>query len=131
LFVQPEDFAPLAGRFILSERVEIYIPTTIHNIPASRRVVNVARRLAASSFAKWFGGYTETRGVGGWVSPDKGLIRETVFIVAAGCTTAALAEHLPAVVALAEKIADAMEQEAVTVSVNGRMVFVNVPVAVS
>lgn len=119
---------PLAGLSGLASKVAIIVPTTIHDTPAPANVVAYQREKVAESFSRWFGGFSEYAGNGGWYSERLGkLIREPVYRVEAGCDPAALARCLPSVLDLARSIAVAMEQEAVTVEVNGKTYFVPAP----
>lgn len=119
---------PLHGLQALTARVAVYVPTTIHAEPAPAAVIDDNRDLAARTLAALFGGFTEVAGHGGWFGQSGRLIRESVFITFSACTPEALAENLDAVITLAGSIAVAMDQEAVTVEVNGSIYFVPQPV---
>lgn len=124
---------PLAGIPALTSKVALYIPTTLHDKLLScteDQVVRYQREKVAEALSRWFGGYTEVAGHGGWYSERLGkLIREPVWIIYAGCEPAALARCLPSLVDLARSIATAMEQEAVTLEIDGRLYFVPPAVA--
>lgn len=116
---------PLAGIPSLGCRVAIYVPTTIHDEPAEANVVRFNREKVAEALSRYFGGYTEVAGTGGWYSESLGkVIREPVWIVYAGADRKALDRCLPSLVRLAGSIAGAMSQECVTLEVEGRMYFV-------
>lgn len=127
-FVLPPAADPLAGLARLAARVAIYVPTTLHAEPAPAAVVNAQRTRVAAAFARWFGGYTETTAVGGyWSEMTDCLIREEVTIVYSATEPATLARVLNNVVQLARSVAAAMNQECVTLEVNGATYFVPRP----
>ncbi len=127
-FVHPTSRNPLAGLTPHKGRVAIYVPTTIHDRPAPADVVCYQRDKVAELLSRWFGGYTELRGSGGWYSEKKGkLIRETVYVVYAAADPATINAVLPRLVEVAQSIAVAMDQEAITVEVNGTVYFVTAP----
>lgn len=116
---------PLAKLTPHKGRVAIYVPSTIHAKPAPADVVQYQRDKVAESLARWFGGFTELVGTGGWYSEKLGkLIRETVYVVFAAGDPATIKRILPRLIETARSVAVAMEQEAVTVEVNGALYFV-------
>lgn len=126
--VEPARSNPFAGLTPHKGRVAVYVPTTIHDKPAPEAVVKYERDKVAETLARWFGGYTELTGTGGWYSEKKGeLIRETVYVVYAAAEPATVAAVLPRLIEVARSIAVAMEQEAITVEVNGTVYFVPHP----
>jgi len=127
---RPESFTParnpLAGLPGLTSRVAVYVPSTYDvDQLTTAQVVNYQREKVAETLSRYFGGYTEVIGSGGWFSEQKGkVIRETVYIVYAGCDPQALARCLASVIRLAGQVARDMRQEAVTVEIDGRLYFV-------
>ncbi len=121
----PHKKNPLQGLVSKAERVAVYIPTTMHDQPASEQVVAYQREKVAEMLSRWFGGFTEITGMGGWYSEQTGkLIRETVYIVYAVAEAKAIKRIIPRLVEVARSIAVAMEQEAVAIEVSGETYFV-------
>ncbi len=116
---------PLAGIPSVKARVSIYVPSTMDGDPAGSLVIKYQRDKVAESLSRWFNGFTEIEGRGGWYSEKKGRLEiEPIYVIYAGCEPAALARCLPSVVRLAGDVARAMFQECVTLDVNGVLYFV-------
>jgi hypothetical protein len=126
--IPPRQNNPLrakAKESLLSHKIAIYIPSTIHgNLPAPSALVSKRVTQAKMKFAKLFGGFTAYKAQGGWVSPVQGLVEEDVMIVQAFSNDAGLAS-VPAVKALAQEIAREMTQESVSVEVDGTLYFIH------
>ena len=107
----------------MQNRVALYVPGTsgaVNSDPAlaARMVEEVAERLS-----ELFGGATISLAAGAWVSEQYGLIREDVTIVysyAEELTEQALLE----VRRMADEIKTGMEQEAVSVEINGALYLI-------
>lgn len=109
-------------KFDLSCKVAIYVPSTTETNKATdntKQVENVMCR-----FSDWFGGCTASEAVGGWHSPEYGLIVESVKIVYAYTDEKTLAARFADVVNLCKSIKYDMKQEAVTLEVNNQIAFI-------
>lgn len=112
----------LKFKFDLDSKVSIYVPSTQNvNVPIdnSEQVRSVITELS-----RLFGGATATQAVGGWVSESGETILEKVTIVYSFCTSEQLREHFEDVYGIAQRIKDEMQQEAVTLEINGQVKFV-------
>lgn len=112
----------LKFKFDLDSKVSIYVPSTQNvNVPIdnSEQVRSVITELS-----RLFGGATATQAVGGWVSESGETILEKVSIVYSFCTSEQLREHFEDVYGIAQRIKDEMQQEAVTLEINGQVKFV-------
>lgn len=112
----------LKFKFDLDSKVSIYVPSTQNvNVPIdnSEQVRSVITELS-----RLFGGATATQAVGGWVSESGETILEKVSIVYSFCTSEQLREHFEDVYGIAQRIKHEMQQEAVTMEINGQVKFV-------
>lgn len=105
----------------LEDQVAVYIPSTLNANEAtdSKRFVDEALVLLSDLY----GGSTATPGLGGWNSPDHGLITEDVTIVYA-YTSGHKAELLNQVYEFAQYVKDEMSQEMVSVEINKKLYFI-------
>lgn len=111
---------------MLSHRIAIIIPSTKNgNVPAPE-LHDVWVRKAKELFAKTFGGFTATPGMGGWLSDVHGLIEEPVMTVHSNTDDSGL-NSLQTIREFAVLLATAMGQEAVSVEVDNALEFVSVP----
>jgi hypothetical protein len=109
---------------ILDHRIAIYVPSTIKgNQPAPAELVAKWVRASKIKLASLFGGFTAYAGQGGWFSTELGLIEENVTIVQAFTDADGLAK-VAQVRELAQAIATEMEQEVVSVEVDGQLNFI-------
>ena len=118
----PAEIMQQAAQIALPQRVALYVPSTqdvTHATDNTAQVERVARALCG-----WFGGATAQQSTGYWISDTAGLVREAVTIVYAACTAAQLREHLPDVLQLAQQIKQEMQQEAVSVELNGALYII-------
>lgn len=106
----------------LPQRVALYVPSTTDTDKPTDNAAQVER--VARDFCGWFGGATAQQNTGYWLSESAGLVREAVTIVYAACTAAQLREHLPDVLTLAQQIKAEMQQEAVSVEINGALYII-------
>jgi hypothetical protein len=112
---------------MLNHKIAVYIPSTVKgNQPAPADLIQKWERQAKITLASLFGGFTAYHGQGGWFSPEHGLIEENVTIVQAFTDEAGLA-NVGKVRELAQEIASAMEQEVVSVEVDGQLNFIAPP----
>jgi hypothetical protein len=106
---------------MLDHKVCIYVPGTVavnHQCPTSQA------RWADKALEKlslWFGGATSLPGIGAWVSPTFGLVKEPIIFVFSFTDQGTLDRNVDAVMALAGQIGADMGQEAVGVEIDGRM----------
>ena len=109
---------------MLDHKIAIYVPSTVKgNQPAPADLVAKWVRQAKIKLANLFGGFTAYAGQGGWYSPEHGLIEENVTIVQAFTDQEGLTK-VPQVRELAQDIAREMEQEVVSVEVDGQLNFI-------
>ncbi len=106
----------------LPQRVALYVPGTQGPATATDNAAQVER--VARAFCGWFGGATAQPSAGYWISDTAGLVREAVTIVYAACTADQLRERLPDVLTLAQQIKAEMQQEAVSVEINGALYII-------
>jgi hypothetical protein len=109
---------------MLNHKVAIYVPSTVKgNQPAPADLIAKWVRQSKIKLANLFGGFTAYVGQGGWYSAEFGLIEENVTIVQAYTDEEGLTK-VPQVRELAQAIASEMEQEVVSVEVDGQLNFI-------
>jgi len=112
---------------MLTNYVKLYIPST-NNVKADAPAALIRATVEATMrlFAILFGGFTCTKGKGGWMAEGgTALVVEDVYMVASFCDRAALVRGLPGVIERAQTICDRFGQECVSVEVNGALYFVS------
>lgn len=119
---EPAEIMQQAAQIALPERVALYVPSTTDTDKPTDNAAQVER--VAREFCGWFGGATAQKSTGYWTSDAAGLVREAVTIVYAACTADQLREHLPDVLQLAQQIKAEMQQEAVSVELNGALYII-------
>ena len=115
-------FDQIAGAVKLDSRVSVYVPgTTDTDKPADNReqVEKVAAKLSAM-----FGGATATEARGYWCSQSAGLVAEGVTIVYSAATPEAVQAHAAEVVQLCQQIKEDMQQEGVSLDVDGTLYII-------
>ena len=108
--------------FDLDSKVSIYVPSTQNvseHCDNSEQVKKVITELA-----QMFGGATASEAVGGWVCENGETVLERVTIVYSFCTSEQLRQHFDDVYGIAQRIKKEMQQEAVTLEINGQVKFV-------
>jgi hypothetical protein len=114
----------------MNHKVAVIIPSTINaNQRASPETVGKWVRCAKTTFAQLFGGFTSHSAVGGWMSPEHGLVEENVTVVSSFTDSNGL-KRLGDVRAFASRMAAALSQEAIAVEVDHSLEFVT-PLAVA
>lgn len=108
----------------LTNRISIFVPSTYEGNKPAKRMQKKAAKHAVKYLCKYFGGSTAQEAQGFWHSPEKGLITEKQVIVFAQCSDNDLQAHKESVFNIAKAISKYMKQEAVTVTVNNEMFFV-------
>lgn len=109
-------------KFDLDSKVSIYVPSTTNvDVPVDNKeqVKSVIKELSLL-----FGGATASNAVGGWVAENGETIIEHVTIVYSFCTSEQLRDKFDEVYGIAERIKNEMQQEAVTLEINGQVKFV-------
>jgi len=110
---------------MLTHKIAIYVPSTVKgNQPAPAVLVAKLVKASKVKLASLFGGFTAFVGQGGWHSPEHGLIEENVTIVQSFTDEAGLV-HVHEVKELAKQIAKEMQQEVVSVEVDGALHFIS------
>lgn len=104
----------------LSNEIAIFVPSTIGSAPASQETVSRIVDQALVALSSVNGGATATAGVGAWIASDGTLIKETVTIVSSNCGEVTM-QTLRTLAKLRRLVRDTMQQEAVTVKVNGTL----------
>ena len=112
----------LKFKFDLSSRVTLYVPRTINVNETTNNETQVKKVLTA--FCGWFGGATASEARGGWLSQSAGLVIESVTIIYAYCKENDLSANFENIIKLATEIKNEMQQEAVTLEINGQIAFI-------
>lgn len=110
------------GGVQLPHRVAVYVPSTqgpAETTDNAKQGQRVARELS-----EMFGGATATTARGFWVSDAAGLVAESVTIVYASCTDKQYHEQVPEVIRIAQRIKEEMQQEAVSIELDGILYLV-------
>ena len=71
-----------------------------------------------------FGGATSFECVGGWIANNGDIITEKVNIVYSFCDKKSLQNNLSKVINICQQIKKDMQQEAVTLEINGKATFI-------
>lgn len=109
----------------LQHRIAVFVPSTINaNESASAEVIAKWITAAKMTFARLFGGFTAHNAVGGWVSPEHGLIEEQVTVVASFTDEDGLG-FVEKIKEFAAEMALALNQEAVSVEFDNQLEFVS------
>ena len=107
-----------------NHKIGLIILSTVNaNEAASTEIVSKWVKCAKVQFAQLFGGFTSHNAVGGWLSPELGLIEENVTVVSSFTDEHGL-KRLGDVKAFAAKMGRALSQEAVAVEVDHSLHFV-------
>ena len=105
----------------LSSRITIYVPSTknINEEIDNTEYVNKTHEL----LSKCFGGATETKAIGSWISVS-GLVKEKTTMIFAFCEEEALENHIEEVIDWCEVMKKELTQEAIALEVNGELYFI-------
>ncbi len=108
--------------FKLSSRITIYVPSTIDIDKAidTTEYVNKTHELLSTCF----GGSTETKAVGCWMSPTAGLVKETTTMVFSYCKQEDLEKYIDEVYRWCYTMREELKQDSIAVELNGEMYFV-------
>jgi hypothetical protein len=102
--------------------IALYIPSTTSIDTEADTSATLAR--VQTDLSNRFGGTTTTTGIGTWMSPTAGLVKEEVSIVRARTDETTLAANTDAMVELAESIKAELSQDAVALEINGTLYLV-------
>ena len=108
----------------LNHRIAVYVPSTFAGNKPARMMQRRETKRAARYLCNLFGGCTQTRAAGYWMSTEKGLIKEGQNIIYSACTEESKKAHTAKVIAYAKRLARRMQQEAVTVEIDGVLNFI-------
>lgn len=112
----------LKFKFDLDCKVAVYVPSTVNVNEQTDNAEYVRRTIG--ELADMFGGATATQAVGGWRCANGDLVIEKTTIVYSFCSSEQLREHFADVYAICERLKKEMQQEAVTLEINGQVKFV-------
>lgn len=100
----------------------IYIPGTIN---INRDIDNAKHvNAVATMFADMFGGATSQDVTGYWVSSDHGIVTEKITQVYSFSKTEDINKHLPKILAYCERLKVELQQEAISLELNGKLYFI-------
>lgn len=116
------DATIFSGLVSLSHRVTVYVPGTNGVNAAADNSSHVQR--VAVALSDWFGGATASPVLGYWLSPSAGLVSEHTTMIFAFCDEVALQSHADDLIKLCADLRDTLQQEAVALEVDGKMLFV-------
>lgn len=110
----------IPGAAILTSKVAVFIPATVGGsaVDNSAEVDNAAALLSGL-----FGGATIQPGAGCWLSDSGALVKEATTTVYAFCSPEAAEDHAGAVVDFMQRIKAEMQQEAVAIEIDGKMII--------
>lgn len=107
---------------MLKHKFSIYVPSTVNINETTDNTEKVRETLVFLSGL--FGGATSTAASGAWVSDSAGLVVEDVTICYAFCSFWQMLRNRKTVKAYAARIREEMQQDAVSVEIDGRLLFV-------
>jgi len=107
---------------MLSHKFSVYVPSTIDTNNETDNTKQVNETL--SFLSSLFGGATKTDAFGAWVSATAGLVTEKVSVCYAYCSLIDKYKHIKKVKEFAKTLKEEMKQEAVSLEIDGRLLFV-------
>lgn len=115
----------LAERAALQHTITVYVPTTIGEKQMHPKSDEVAEMVdyVAKEMAKRHGGFTVTRGSGGWVNQAGETVHEPVYMVRSNLAEMDVTDTNHAV-RIAEHVKDIMSQDLVSLEVDGKLYFI-------
>jgi hypothetical protein len=115
----------LSSLFSLPHSVSVVVPSTIDvDSMMDASEVEATVNSVVRDMSLLFGGATATKGRGGWVSNDLGLVTEDVTIVESSCTEDALNAHIKTVISMCVRLKKEMTQESIALKVDGKLFLV-------
>ena len=107
----------------MDNKVSIYVPSTVNvnqRINNNKQVLSIIKQMSLL-----FGGATSYKCTGCWVAADTGdSVTEQVNIVYSFCDRKSLQNNLSNVINICQQIKKEMQQEAVTLEINGKATFI-------
>ena len=105
----------------LSSKITVYVPATIdvNKEIDTTEYVNKTHELLSACF----GGATETKAIGSWIS-EKGLIKEKTTMIFSYCSDIDLENSIEKVIDWCETMKKELSQEAIAMELNGELYFV-------
>ena len=106
----------------MDNKVSIYVPSTVNinqRINNNKQVMDTIKQMSLL-----FGGATSYKCTGGWVADNSEIVTERVNIVYSFCSKKSLQDNLPKVINICQQIKKDMQQEAVTLEINGKATFI-------
>lgn len=114
----------LSKNMSLTERVAIYVPSTI-NIDKSIDNAHYVN-MVTTKLCKLFGGATSYNAMGSWYSDElKKVITENITIIYSNCTKKQLENNIFQVWDIANDLKNTMAQECISLEINGDLYFVD------
>ena len=110
----------------MGNQIQLIVPSTRHKTP-SPVDCDYFTRIVKQEFAKLFGGFTATQGTGGWFSKKLNRVIEENVTIVTSYTDDDGMQHLEKIRKIASAIATCMQQECVSVIINGVMEFISPP----
>ncbi len=107
---------------MLSHKFSIYVPSTMDTNKETDNTKKVNETL--SFLSSLFGGATKTDAFGAWVSATAGLVTEKVSLCYAYCSLIDKYKHIKKVKEFARNLKNEMNQEAVSLEIDGKLLFV-------
>lgn len=112
----------LRALFPLSQKVRLYVPSTVNIDEATDNTEHVEQTL--KMFGELFGGATSYEALGAWNGSNGKLIQESVTIVESYANKLGSKDIMQLIV-YAKQLCKNMSQDAIAVEVNGSMGFIS------
>lgn len=106
----------------LTARVAVYVPGTNGAAAESDNSEYIKR--TAAQLSGFFGGATAQECRGFWVSDEHGLIEEKTTVIYSNATPADLEAHAADILTIAEALKEELNQEGISVEINGALFIV-------
>ena len=106
----------------MDNKVSIYVPSTVNinrSINNEKQVLSTIKQMSLL-----FGGATSYKCVGGWIADNGEIVTERVNIVYSFCDKKSLQNNMSKVINICQQIKKDMQQEAVTLEINGKATFI-------
>jgi hypothetical protein len=118
-------FEALQNKTMLTNKVSIYIPSKINISKINIKTIDNSEYVEAvmKKMSLLFGGATAYNASGAWMSEEKGLIIENVTIIYSYCD-GLKNEEIDKVINICEWLKNELQQEAVSLEVNGKLYFI-------
>lgn len=105
----------------LSSKITVYVPATIdvNKEIDTTEYVNKTHELLSACF----GGATETKAIGSWLS-ESGLVKEKTTMIFSYCSDIDLENSIEKVIDWCEAMKKELSQEAIAMELNGELYFI-------